>query len=300
LTRREPLLEARGLVKRFGAIEAVGGLTLCVRRGDLYGLVGLNGAGKTTTLRMLVGLIAPTSGTLAFGGETTHRVHPRHRARMSALIEMPSLFARLSGLDNVLGLARLSGHVSRADAERHLDRVGLLAHARRPAGDYSLGMKQRLALAIALASSPEILILDEPTNGLDPEGIRDLRHMLVELSRAGMTIVVSSHLLSEVERFATAIGVMRAGRMVVEGPIGEVLHGAPALEVVARPADRALEVLKRFGEATRDGDTVTVLLRDGEAAAVTRALVEAGLAVEAIAPRRSSLEALVVGEKGAP
>jgi ABC-2 type transport system ATP-binding protein len=299
LTRAEPLLEARDLAKRFGAVQAVLGLNLCVRRGDLYGLVGLNGAGKTTTLRMLVGLIAPTSGALAFHGETTHRVRPRHRARLSALIEMPSIFARLSGFENVLALARLSGPVARADVERHLATVGLLPHARRAAGDYSLGMKQRLALAIALASSPEVLILDEPTNGLDPEGIRDLRHMLVELNRGGMTIVVSSHLLSEVERFATAIGVMRAGRMVVEGPIGEVLHGAPALEVIARPSDRALAVLARFGEATRDGDRITLTLRDGEAPAIARALVEAGVAIDAITPRKSSLEALVVGERSA-
>jgi ABC-2 type transport system ATP-binding protein len=297
----EPLLETRALVKRFGAIPAVSGLDLCVRRGDLYGLVGLNGAGKTTTLRMLTGLIAPTSGELVFAGEATRRVRPRHRARLSALIETPSLFLRLTGLDNVVAIAGLSGRVTKRDAEAHIARVGLTDHRHRPAGDYSLGMKQRLALAVALASSPDVLILDEPTNGLDPEGIRDLRHTLVDLNAQGMTILVSSHLLSEVERFATRIGVMRAGRMIVEGPLAEVLAWESVLDIVARPADRALAVISTFGEATRDGNALRLRARDGTSSpAIVQALVGAGIDVESIAPRRSSLEALVVGHEERP
>jgi ABC-type multidrug transport system ATPase subunit len=298
LTRTEPLIEARGLAKRFGDVDAVRGLDLKVCRGDLYGLVGLNGAGKTTTLRMLVGLITPTSGHLAFGGKETPRVRPEHRARMSALIETPSLFGRLSGLDNVLGVARLSGPVTRAEADRQLARVGLAAHARRRAGDYSLGMKQRLALAVALASRPEVLILDEPTNGLDPEGIRDLRHMLLDLNAEGMTVIVSSHLLSEVERLATVVGVMRAGKMVVEGRAAEVLEGGAVLEVVARPPARAAEILARFGAVAVDGNVATVEVRDGAPAAIARALVEAGVELDSMAPKRTSLENLVVGSKG--
>jgi ABC-2 type transport system ATP-binding protein len=218
---------------------------------------------------------------------------------MAALIETPSLFLRLSGLENVLSLARLCGRLTRQDALNQLSRVGLADHQRRPAGDYSLGMKQRLALAVALASSPEVLILDEPTNGLDPEGIRDLRHMLIDLNTQGMTILVSSHLLSEVERFATRIGVVRAGRMVVEGPIGEVLRGDAVLEIVARPADKARDLLARFGEARLEGGRVMLRLRDGHSAAITRALVEAGLEVDGISARKSTLEALVVGDQGA-
>jgi ABC-type multidrug transport system ATPase subunit len=299
MNQTEPLLEARELVKRFGPITAVSGLNLHVHRGDLYGLAGLNGAGKTTTLRMLMGLIAPTSGQLVFAGEATPRVRPRHRARMSALIETPSLFQRLSGIDNVLHLARLSGPVTRAQALDHLARVGLTSHMRRPAGDYSLGMKQRLALAVALASSPEILILDEPTNGLDPEGIRDLRHTLIDLNAQGMTIVVSSHLLSEVERFATHIGVVRGGRMIMEGPLKDVLKDEAVLEIVARPADRARDLLARFGAVALDGGCVTLSIRNGAASEIVRALVEAGIEVDSVAARRSSLEALVVGDREA-
>jgi ABC-2 type transport system ATP-binding protein len=219
---------------------------------------------------------------------------------MSALIETPSVFGRLSGLHKVLGRAGLSGPVPRADAEKQLARVGLAAHARRPAGDYSLGMKQRLALAVALASRPEILILDEPTNGLDPEGIRDLRHRLLDLNAEGMTIVVSSHLLSEVERLATTIGVMRAGRMLVEGPAAEVLReGGSVLEIVARPADRAAVILARFGDVAVDAGVATLTLRSGAPAEIARALVEAGIDLDSMAPKRSTLESLVVGAKAA-
>jgi ABC-2 type transport system ATP-binding protein len=224
-------------------------------------------------------------------------VRPHRRAGVAALIETPSLFGRLSGVDNVLGLARLSGPVTRDEAERQLARVGLARHARRPAGDYSLGMKQRLALAVALASRPGILILDEPTNGLDPEGIRDLRHMMLELNSEGMTIVVSSHLLSEVERLATVIGVMRAGRMVVEGKAAEVLRGGSVLEIVARPADRAAAVLAQFGDVAVDGGVATLTLGKGAPSAVARALVEAGIELDSMAPKRSTLESLVVGAK---
>jgi ABC-type multidrug transport system ATPase subunit len=290
-----PILEARKLVKRFGATPAVNGLDLSVRRGDLYGLVGLNGAGKTTTLRMLMGLIAPDTGSFIVRGEATTRIRPRHRARIAALIETPSLFHRLSGLDNVLAIARLSAPVTRRDAEEQLARVGLHAHQHRPAGDYSLGMKQRLALAVALAASPEILVLDEPTNGLDPEGIRDLRDALVRLNAAGMTVLVSSHLLSEVERFATRIGVVRAGRMVVEGTIANALGDGGELEIVADPFERAAEIAARFGAVRHEGTTLFVRAEPPDAAALNRALVDAGVAVHAIALRRRTLEDLVVG-----
>jgi ABC-2 type transport system ATP-binding protein len=214
---------------------------------------------------------------------------------MSALIDSPSLFLRLTGIENVLLLARLSAPLRRADAERALARVGLARDAGRPAGDYSLGMKQRLALAVALAASPEVLILDEPTNGLDPEGIHDLRRMLLELHAGGMTILLSSHLLSEVEKCATRIGVMRSGAMVVEGPVADVLGGPTVVEVVARPLARAREILARFGETAVDGRALRVTMPDGAVAPAVRALVEAGIEVDSCAPRRSSLEALVVG-----
>ncbi|HYC78178.1 MAG TPA: ABC transporter ATP-binding protein [Planctomycetota bacterium] len=295
------VLAAEDLRKAFGRVRAVDGLSFSVRRGDFYGFVGRNGAGKTTTLRMLTGLVRPDGGVFRFGGERTTTVRPHHRARLAALVESPSFFGRLSGLDNLLGLGRLSGPLTRADAARLLEQVGLADAARRPAATYSLGMKQRLALALSLAGRPDVILLDEPTNGLDPAGVRDLRETLRRLHRErGLTLMVSSHLLSEVERLATRLGVVRDGRIAAEGTPEELLRADGRVVVAARPLDRAASVLARFGVTTvEDGRLVVRAAPDASRAAMTRALVEAGVEVDAVAPAADALERLVLGAEAA-
>jgi ABC-2 type transport system ATP-binding protein len=290
-------LAARNLVKRFGRVAAVDGLSLAVRRGDLYGLVGRNGAGKSTTLRLLTGLLRPDAGEFAFGDETTRVVRPRHRRRLAALIEAPSFFGRLSGFENLLRLGRLSAPFSADEARRLLKLVGLADDARRPAAEYSLGMKQRLGLALLLAGGPDAVLLDEPTNGLDPAGVRDLREILLGLRRnEGATIIVSSHLLAEVERLATRLGVVRDGRVVAEGEPAELLRRDGRLVIEASPHAAAREVLARFGSVSEDGGRFVVRTRpETPASEVARALVAAGVALSSLGPDPRALEALVLG-----
>ncbi len=295
-------LAARGLVKRYGKVAAVDDLAMTVRRGDLYGFVGKNGAGKSTTLRLLTGLLRPDRGSFVFSGEESAVVLPRHRRKLAALIETPAFFGRLSGLDNLLLLGRLSGPLSKEAALGLLAETGLKDDARRPAAEYSLGMKQRLGLALVLAGGPEVVLLDEPTNGLDPSGVRDLRETLVRLwSERGVTVVVSSHLLPEVERMATRLGVVRGGRVVAEGTPAELLRADGRIAVVATPRAAARTALATFGLVTEDGGRLIVRTKDGiENGAIVRALVAAGVDVDAIGPDPRAFEALVLGTEDSP
>jgi ABC-2 type transport system ATP-binding protein len=296
----EVALAAAGLVKRYGRTTAVDGLTMTVRRGDLYGFVGRNGAGKSTALRLLTGLARPDAGTFVFDGEATPRVLPRHRRRLAALVDAPAFFGRLSALDNLLGLGRLTRPLRRDDAFALLREVGLADAAHRPAAEYSLGMKQRLGLALTLVGEPDVVLLDEPTNGLDPAGVRDLREILLALhARRGLTLVVSSHLLAEVERLATRLGVVRDGRVVAEGSPEELLRADGRTAVVGTPDDRVREVLARFGPVTDDGPRRVVRLSPGVARAeLAAALHAAGVALDQLGPDPRALEALVLGAEG--
>ncbi len=295
-------LAARGLVKRYGKVAAVDDLALTVRRGDLYGFVGKNGAGKSTTLRLLTGLLRPDRGSFVFGGEESAVVLPRHRRKLAALVESPAFFGRLSGLDNLLLLGRLSAPLSQETAMRLLTETGLRDDARRPAAEYSLGMKQRLGLALVLAGNPEVVLLDEPTNGLDPSGVRDLRETLVRMrSERGVTVVVSSHLLPEVERIATRLGVVRGGKVVAEGTPAELLRADGRVAVEASPRAAAKTALQAFGPVTEDGERLIVRTKHGAAnGAIVRALVAAGVDVASIGPDPRALEALVLGAETIP
>ena len=214
MSAADPLIEARDLVKTFGKVPAVSGLNLRLMRGDLYGLVGLNGAGKTTTLRMITGLIAPTSGTLAFGGTVTSRVRPRHRARLAALIDTPSLFPRLSGLENVLAIARLSGPLSVRDASNLLDEVGLHDRGHHYPSQLSGGEQQRVAIARALANDPPLVLADEPTGNLDSMNGRHILELLLQVRRTRhVTLVIVTH-DATVAAVADARLVLRDGRAV--------------------------------------------------------------------------------------
>src|SRR5919202_4006531 len=230
---KEAAIEVDGLTKRYGRIVAVDGLTFRVPRGGVVGFVGPNGAGKTTAIRMLMGLVRPTSGTaLALGKPVSHP--ETYLPRVGALIESPAFYPSLSGRRNLHALAILGRH-DRGAIDGLLDLVGLQGRGDDAYGQYSLGMKQRLGLAAALVPDPELLILDEPTNGLDPAGIREIRTLLRQIGDSGKTVFVSSHLLAEVERMCDRLLILRKGCLVFAGTVDEIL--VHRVGIVAVPAD---------------------------------------------------------------
>jgi ABC-2 type transport system ATP-binding protein len=230
-------IEVRGLTKDFGSLRAVDDLTFTVEPGRITGFLGPNGAGKTTTLRMLLGLVRPTAGTATIGGHRYHDIHRPMRVVGSAL-EATNFHPGRSGRNHLRVLADIAG-ISTERVDELLELVGIPAAARMRAGGYSMGMRQRLGLAAALLGDPQVLILDEPANGLDPEGIRWLRGFLRHLSGQGKTILVSSHMLQEVEQTVDDVVIIANGRLVKQGPMAE-LHGEPqSLVRTSRPDELA-------------------------------------------------------------
>ena len=302
---RDVVIRTEGLTKRYGAITAVDGIDLEVREGEVYGFLGANGSGKTTTVRMLLGLVLATSGR----AEVLGRPMPQHAAhvlpQVGALVESPAAYPRLSGRANLrvhdaLAGGRRSGRAGRVDDV--LDRVGLGGVDGRPVAAYSLGMRQRLGLAHALlapsagssagsSAGPRLLVLDEPTNGLDPQGIREIRALLLELNAAGTTVFLSSHLLAEVEQMATRVGVLDRGRLVLQ----------ESLDVLKRPTGRTYvrtpDVAR--ARAVLDGqvesyDGSSLLVRVPDVAALNARLVGAGVRINVLAPERRTLEDVVL------
>ena len=285
-------IETRGLTKRYGSIAAVDALDLGVRRGEVYGFLGPNGAGKTTTLRMLLGLIEQTSGSISLMGSK-----PGSRetlVNIGSMIETPAFYPFLSGHDNLKMLAPYTGAVRRR-IDEVLDQVDLAARARDSFASYSLGMKQRLGVAAALLKDPPLLLLDEPTNGLDPAGMADMRTLIRRLGDEGRTVLLSSHLMNEVEQVCDRVGVIARGQIVAEGTVGE-LRGQAALIVRVDQPQQAREIVDEFrgiasieitGNTLRIAAAVDVAI-DG--AMVNRRLVEAGIAVHELRTDRRSLE----------
>lgn len=215
----EMVIETNALTRRYGKRTAVDRVDLCVPRGEIYGFLGPNGAGKTTTIRMLLGLIRPTAGTVRLFGENFHRHRMSVLRRVGSLVESPSYYGHLTGAENLEVVRRLLGAPKKRIAEA-LEIVRLTEAADRPVKGYSLGMKQRLGIAIALLGHPELLILDEPTNGLDPAGIQEMRRLIKDMPRQyGMTVLVSSHLLSEIDQIATQVGIIHEGRLIFQDRI---------------------------------------------------------------------------------
>jgi ABC-2 type transport system ATP-binding protein len=247
------------LTKRYGDRLAVDAVSLHVRRGEVYGFLGPNGAGKTTTLRMLLGLVRPTSGRATVLGALPGT--PAAVAGTGALVEGPGFYPYLSGRDNLRVLARYRRLPDPA-AEAALERVGLTARGSDRFRSYSLGMKQRLGVAAALLGEPELLVLDEPTNGLDPAGMADMRRLLVDVAAGGQTVVLSSHLLAEVQEICDRVGVIAGGRLLAESTVRE-LRGGTAMLVRAEPLDGALAVAMRVA-----GDDAVTLADDPAGAAV--------------------------------
>ena len=305
--RGEPVLEVRDFTKKFGGFVAVEDLSFAVWRGDVYGFLGPNGSGKSTTIRAVLGLVKPTSGEIRVFGRPVGG--PEGREGMAGFVDAPGFYGYLSARDNLKLLAAADKRKKESPLERVLQTVGLSERARDRVKTYSTGMKQRLAIAAALLREPEFLILDEPTNGLDPGGMRDVRALIRRLADEGLTIFLSSHLLAEVEQLCDRVAVIGRGRLLAEGTLAEVVRGANgrlSYRLVVGNAQEALRMLDRSSsradaavptESTdgldgTGGEEIRLSVGPEGVGPVVRDLVTGGVEVRALVPVRPSLEDL--------
>jgi ABC-2 type transport system ATP-binding protein len=294
------------LTKRFrGGQVAVDHVDLAVPRGSVYGFLGPNGSGKTTTIRMLLGLAFPTSGSAEVLGVPMPEGTTSVLSRVGSLVEGPAFYPYLSGWDNLARYDAADGTATARTAKARIgeamERVGLTAAARKKFRNYSLGMKQRLAIAAALLAPRDLIILDEPTNGLDPQGTREVRALVRQIAAEGITVFVSSHLLAEVEQVSTHVGVMRLGKLVFQGELAELRRtAAPRIAVRTGDAAAAAEVLAKLGLAdpALADDLVTAELGDVAPEKITAELVHSGVGVRGLTVEAPSLEDLFVGLTG--
>ncbi|SDO78177.1 ABC-2 type transport system ATP-binding protein [Klenkia soli] len=289
------VIATHGLRKSFGAVRAVDGIDLDVRAGDVYGFLGANGSGKTTTVRMLLGLVLPTAGTVEVLGRPIPKAGREVLPRVGALIEGPAAYGHLSATAN-LSLSDASGpggsrRTRKARIGEVLDQVGLGGVGKRAVRGFSLGMRQRLGLAGALLRRPDLLVLDEPTNGLDPQGIHEIRELLLDLNRTGTTVFLSSHLLAEIEQLATRVGVLDRGRMVLQDDLATLTAPTGATVVDTPRAAQAREVL---GDRVLSADGDRLVVRGSEPAEVNAVLVGAGVPVHGLTLQRPTLEEVVL------
>ena len=285
----ELVVQTDGLTKRYGDRVAVDSVSMTVQRGEVYGFLGPNGAGKTTTLRMMLGLIRPTAGSASVLGRPAGRSEVTKR--VGALVEGPGFFPYLSGRDNLRVLAQARG-LSVDAVDDALERVDLADRGGDKYKRYSLGMKQRLGVAAALMGDPELIVLDEPTNGLDPAGMADMRALVVSLARGGQTVLLSSHLLAEVQEICDRVGVINGGKLLRESTVAE-LRGGSSLKVRATPEDRALAVaMKLAGDegVRREGQDLFLDLPADAAPDLARELVAADVDVHELTVSERTLE----------
>ena len=288
------------LTRRFGSRPAVDAISMTVPECAVYGFLGRNGAGKTTTIKLLLGLLRSDAGQARIAGIDIASDRIGAARKVGALLEAQGFYAQLSGLENLDLTRRLLG-LPRQEIDRVLELTEMTAHGRRRVADYSLGMRQRLGLARAMLGAPPVLILDEPTNGLDPEGIADMRGFLRELpARSGATVLLSSHLLGEIEQTATHIGILSHGRLVLEGALADLKAGlATEVAIETDTPERALLLAREHGfDVEHADDTLVARFAAGEdvrhaTAALNRVLcIAGGIRIHALAPRRRSLETL--------
>jgi ABC-2 type transport system ATP-binding protein len=300
----KPLICFDGLSKTFGrgqkSVEAVIDLDLEISPGQVYGFLGQNGAGKTTTIRLLLGLIHPTRGRALISGQDV-QVNPRVLRAVGSIVEDPGFYNFMSGRDNLLTLSYTTGEKPTHRLDQLLDQVGLSARASQNVSGYSKGMRQRLGLAAALLSDPELIILDEPTNGLDPKGMLEMRALIRELVEIdGKTVFISSHLLNEVEQVCDRVAIIHQGRIVQEGEVSELLSGLPGqLRIQASPLPQALTVLEPNWQASVDSQSedtdrpwIQVDAPPDSAPDIIRRLVKAGVEVHQVEAHKQSLEEL--------
>ena len=287
------VLRTAGLTRRFGRLTAVADLDLEVSRGQVFGFLGPNGAGKTTTIGMILGLLRPTAGHVEMFGLDT-RVHLRRALRRTgAIVESPTFYPHLSGRDNLRVFALLSGGVEDKRLDEVLALVGLGERAGSKVRTYSLGMRQRLGIAAALVHDPDLVVLDEPTNGLDPAGMREIRQLIRELGQMGKTVFVSSHLLNEVEQMCDHVGILKAGRLLTHGSVSDMLQRGQALEMEVTDEDGAVRVLEGLDwvdAVTRQDGRLIVQAPRERAAELSKALAERQIYLSELRPRESTLE----------
>jgi ABC-2 type transport system ATP-binding protein len=298
-------IETTGLAKRFAGTAAVDGIDLQVPLGSVYGFLGPNGSGKTTTIRVLLGLINPSAGSWKLLGEPMPNASMHVLPKVGALVEGPAFYPWLSGRQNLARYDAAGPDGQRATRRQRIDdaleRVGLTAAANKKFKAYSLGMKQRLGLALAMLRPRQLLILDEPTNGMDPQGTREIRHLIRDLAKDGTTIFLSSHLLSEVEQVCTHVAVMSLGKLLAQGTLAELqAAGSSRLQVETEQAAVAAAVLERLGlsEIATEGIAVSARLDGHLPEDCCRALVEAGVGVRSLLTVRPSLEDTFVALTG--
>jgi ABC-type multidrug transport system ATPase subunit len=287
-------LQTESLTKRFGSRTAVDRLTIRVERGDIYGFLGPNGAGKSTTLRMLLGLVRPTSGVIKFPVRASSWEYLRARSRVGAIIESPAFYENFSGRRNLQLLASLSGGVQRKRVEEVLEIVDLRDRAQDPVKVYSYGMRQRLGIAQALLPTPEIIILDEPTNGLDPQGIHETRKLIRRLrDEFRLTVLLSSHLLTEIEQLCNRVGIIHEGRLLYEGGPEALVAPTSLYKVRVDNLSGAFDILTRETrvKVSRNGASFLRIDADAESiSAVNALLVANGIKVYELSPAQESLE----------
>ncbi|RYD61638.1 MAG: ABC transporter ATP-binding protein [Verrucomicrobiaceae bacterium] len=286
------MLTVTGLCKSFGGKPALHDVSFEVKRGEIHGLLGHNGAGKSTTLGIILGMVEPDRGEAKIGGVSVQEDHAEALRQVGAIFESPAFYDYLSGWENLRILAGYSGRFDEKLAREIVERVGLTKRIRSKVGSYSHGMRQRLALAQALLPEPQVLLLDEPTDGLDPEGIKWFRDFILDLRRdRGMTVLFNSHLLAEVEQMCDRVTILREGRLVHEGSLDDLREEAPVYEVSLEPWDRARAFLELNGAQILSPGRIA-LPSDADPALVVAALVGCGIRVSAFAPVRRSLEDL--------
>lgn len=286
------VIETRGLTKRYGDVLAVDRISFSVEPGQVFGFLGPNGCGKTTTIGMLLGIITPTAGEVRLLGLTGREGLHAARQKIGATLETPNFYPYLSGWDNLRIVANLKG-VGHKTIEETLELVGLLARRKDKFQGYSLGMKQRLAIAATLLGDPQLVILDEPANGLDPDGMREIRELIVSLGERGKTVFVSSHLLNEVERTCTHVAILRKGTIVRQASVTDLLRTAMVVELRGDEPERmraAAQGYPRAATVSMRQDAVLVELTDEDPAALNRWLAGQGVFVAYLAPQRLSLE----------
>lgn len=301
----EVVLRLQNLTKKFGERLAVDNLSLDIHRGDIFGFLGPNGAGKTTTIRMLFGLITPTSGNVTILGKTLKTERAHVLPRVGALIEVPALYLYMSGRDNLRAVASALGGVPNARIDAVLDIVGLRGRQKDRVRTYSLGMKQRLGVAIALLQDPEILVLDEPANGLDPAGIVEMRDLMHSLAAEGKTVFISSHILSEVQQICTRVAIISQGKLVTETTIEELLRGEGKFSVRVENTREALHVIKQepWGQDAKlaEHNTIITYAPNNRGRDLNLFLVKAGFAPDSLSQTTQDLEQIfleLTGSKG--
>lgn len=287
------VLKTNGLTKHFGPIVAVDDLSLEVHKGQIFGFLGPNGSGKSTTMGMILGLITPTSGSVeVFGLEARYNLSAI-LPRVGAMMETPGLYPYLSGRDNLKVFARLSNHISDRRIDEVLDIVDLTSRSKDKFSNYSTGMKQRLALACALLHNPEFLILDEPTNGLDPAGMKEIRELIIELGKQGKTIFLNSHLLHEVELVCEHVAIIKRGNVIVQGSVKELVKTGDVLQIKVGDPDKAMAILREqkwISSVNKEGDYILLGVKADKAADVSAVLARDDIFASEIKAKENSLE----------